>query len=123
MIVAQPHSGVNPVTIYERRGPGEYTAKISVTIISLLHDFTQLHPNLIELYDIGNSLTRKFSLTKKTFVLVIFPVLLRTKSMSSITILQTGRTENYLVENMSNSNDGRRKTANVSLCRIIYHYH
>lgn len=56
MIVAQPHSGVNPVTIYERRGPGEYTAKISVTIISLLHDFMQLHPNMIELYDIGNSI-------------------------------------------------------------------
>jgi hypothetical protein len=53
MIVAQPHSGVNPVTIYERRGPGEYTAKVTVTIISLLHDFMQLNPNLIELYDIG----------------------------------------------------------------------
>jgi hypothetical protein len=56
MIVAQPHSGANPVTIYERRGPGEYTAKISVTIISLLHDFMQQYPNLIELYDIEPSL-------------------------------------------------------------------
>jgi hypothetical protein len=53
MIIAQPHSGVNPVTIYERKGPGEYTAKISVTIISLLNDFMQLRPKLIELYDIG----------------------------------------------------------------------
>lgn len=53
MIVAQPHSGANPVTIYERRGPGEYTAKVSVTIISLLYDFMQLNPHLIELYDIG----------------------------------------------------------------------
>ena len=54
MIVAQPHSGVNPVTIYERKGPGEYTAKISVIIISLLYDFMQLRPDVIELYDIGN---------------------------------------------------------------------
>lgn len=54
MIVAQPHSGVNPVTIYERKGPGEYIAKISVIIISLLYDFMQTNPNLIELYDIGN---------------------------------------------------------------------
>lgn len=54
MIVAQPHSGVIPVTIYERRGPGEYTSKISVRIISLLYDFMQTHPNIIELYDIGN---------------------------------------------------------------------
>jgi hypothetical protein len=53
MIVAQPHSGVNPVTIYERRGPGEYTAKISVIIICLLHDFVEEYPSLIELYDIG----------------------------------------------------------------------
>lgn len=53
MIIAQPHSGVNPVTIYERRGPGEYTAKISVIIISLLYDFMQSHPKLIEVYDIG----------------------------------------------------------------------
>ncbi|CAF2722281.1 unnamed protein product [Rotaria sp. Silwood2] len=57
LIVAQPHSGVNPVTIYERKGPGEYTAKISVTIISLLHDFIQTHPNLIELFDIEPSLS------------------------------------------------------------------
>ncbi|CAF1089274.1 unnamed protein product [Rotaria sp. Silwood1] len=57
LIVAQPHSGVNPVTIYERKGPGEYTAKISVTIISLLHDFMQTHPNLIELFDIEPSLS------------------------------------------------------------------
>ena len=53
MIVAQPHSGVNPTTIYDRKGPGQYTAKISVLIISLLHDFMQLFPNLIELYPIG----------------------------------------------------------------------
>ena len=53
LIVTQPHSGVNPITIYERRRPGEYTAKISVTIISLLNDFIEQHPNLIELVDIG----------------------------------------------------------------------
>jgi hypothetical protein len=55
MIVAHPHNGVNPVLIYERKGPGEYTAKVSVIIVSLLHDFMQTHPNLIELYDIGKS--------------------------------------------------------------------
>jgi hypothetical protein len=59
MIVAQPHSGANPVTIYERRGPGEYTAKVSVTIISLLYDFMQMNPSLIELYDIGIRKTKK----------------------------------------------------------------
>ena len=53
MIVAQPHSGVNPTTIYERKGPGQYGAKISVCIISLLHDFMQQYPKLIQLYDIG----------------------------------------------------------------------
>jgi hypothetical protein len=53
MIVTQPRSGVNPVTIYERTGPGEYTAKVSVIIISLLHDFMQAYSHLIELYDIG----------------------------------------------------------------------
>ena len=53
MITAQPHSGVNPITTYERKGPGEYTAKISVTIVSLLHDFMVTHPNLIKLEDIG----------------------------------------------------------------------
>ncbi|CAF1010978.1 unnamed protein product [Adineta steineri] len=56
MIVAHPHSGVNPVTIYERKGPGAYTAKISVTIVSLLYDFMQQYPNLIELFDIEPSL-------------------------------------------------------------------
>lgn len=53
MIVAQPHSGVNPTTIYERKGPGQYGAKISVCIISLLNDFMQQYPKLIQLYDIG----------------------------------------------------------------------
>jgi hypothetical protein len=53
MIVAHPHCGVNPVIIYERKGLGEYTAKVSVIIVSLLHDFMQTHPNLIELCDIG----------------------------------------------------------------------
>ncbi|CAM4894403.1 unnamed protein product [Rotaria socialis] len=55
-IVDQPHSGTTPVTIYERKAPGEYTAKISVTIISLLYDFMQTHPNLLELFDIEPSL-------------------------------------------------------------------
>jgi len=53
MIITHPHSGVNPVLIYERKGPGIYTAKVSVIIVSLLHDFMETYPNMIELYDIG----------------------------------------------------------------------
>jgi hypothetical protein len=53
MIITHPNSGVNPVLIYERKGPGIYTAKASVIIVSLLHDFMETHSNMIELYDIG----------------------------------------------------------------------
>lgn len=53
MITDHPHNGVNPVLIYQRKGPGIYIAKVSVFIVSLLHDFMQKNPNLIELYDIG----------------------------------------------------------------------
>jgi hypothetical protein len=53
MIMTHPHSGVNPVTVYERKGPGEYAAKISVIIVSLLHDFIETHPNMIKVDDIG----------------------------------------------------------------------
>ncbi|CAF4585095.1 unnamed protein product [Rotaria socialis] len=56
MILNHPHCGVNPVLIYEPRGTGQCTAKLSVTIVSLLYDFMQSHPNLIELYDIETSL-------------------------------------------------------------------
>lgn len=53
MILDQPHSGANPVLIYERVGPGLYKVKISVTLVSLLHDFIVTHPNVLHLYDIG----------------------------------------------------------------------
>jgi hypothetical protein len=53
MVIDQPHCGVNPVLIAERKGPGRHVAKVSVIIISLLHDFMQTHPNMIELNDIG----------------------------------------------------------------------
>ncbi len=53
MIIAQPHSGVNPVLVYDRTGPGIYTAKVLVIIVSLLYDFMETHPNMIELCDIG----------------------------------------------------------------------
>jgi hypothetical protein len=53
MVLDQPHYGVNPVLIAERKGPGIHVAKVSVIIISLLHDFMQTHPNMIELNDIG----------------------------------------------------------------------
>jgi hypothetical protein len=57
MVIAQPHSGVNPVLVCERRegreGSGTHVAKVSVIIVSLLHDFMQTHPNTIELDDIG----------------------------------------------------------------------
>ncbi|CAF1318521.1 unnamed protein product [Rotaria magnacalcarata] len=55
MILNHPHYGVNPVLIYERRGTGQCVAKLSVTLVSLLSDFMQSHPNLIELYDIETS--------------------------------------------------------------------
>lgn len=55
MVIAQPHYGVNPVLIAERKGPGRHVAKVSVIIISLLYDFMQTHPNMIELDDIGKS--------------------------------------------------------------------
>ena len=53
MIITQPHYGENPVTIYNRKGPGKYAAKVSVTIVSLLHDFMATHRKLIELCNIG----------------------------------------------------------------------
>ncbi|CAF1016883.1 unnamed protein product [Adineta steineri] len=55
MIVDQPHCGFNSATVYERRGPGEYGTKASVTIVSLLHDFMETHPNLIEIHPIRPS--------------------------------------------------------------------
>ncbi|CAF1106330.1 unnamed protein product [Rotaria sp. Silwood1] len=64
MITAHPHSGVNPVLIYERKGSGQCTAKVSVIIISLLYDFMQTHPKLIELYDIEPILCSSSSLYK-----------------------------------------------------------
>ncbi len=68
MIIAQPHVGVNPVLIYERDKPGIYKANVSVIIVSLLHDFMQTHPNMIELYDIGKEMT--------------FPLIFNSKSIS-----------------------------------------
>jgi hypothetical protein len=53
MIIKHPCNGVNPVLIYERKGPGIYTAKVSVIIVSLLYDFMETRPNIIKLYDIG----------------------------------------------------------------------
>jgi len=53
MILVQPQYSVNPVLIYDRKGPGKNTAKVSVIIISLLHDFMETHPNMIQLDPIG----------------------------------------------------------------------
>ncbi|CAF0805019.1 unnamed protein product [Rotaria sordida] len=64
MIITHPHSGVNPVLIYERKGSGQCTAKVSIIIISLLYDFMQTHPKLIELIDIEPSLCQSSSLYK-----------------------------------------------------------
>ncbi|CAF1180582.1 unnamed protein product [Adineta steineri] len=55
MIVDQPHCGFNSATVYERTAPGEYRTKASVTIVSLLHDFMETHPNLIEIHSIRPS--------------------------------------------------------------------
>ena len=54
MIIDHPRNGVNPVLIYNRKEANDYEAKGSVRIISLLNDFMQNHPDLIQLYDIGN---------------------------------------------------------------------
>ncbi|CAF1076007.1 unnamed protein product [Adineta steineri] len=55
MIVDQPHCGFNSATVYKRKGPGDYITKVSVTIVSLLHDFMETHPNLIEIHSIKPS--------------------------------------------------------------------
>lgn len=57
MIIDHPRNDVNPVLIYNRKENDEYEATGSVRIISLLHDFMQTHPGLIQLYDIGNQIT------------------------------------------------------------------
>ncbi|CAF2533148.1 unnamed protein product [Rotaria sp. Silwood2] len=64
MIITHPNSGVNPVLVYERKGSGQCTAKVSVIIVSLLYDFIQTHPKLIELCDIEPSLCSSSSLYK-----------------------------------------------------------
>jgi hypothetical protein len=56
MVIAQPHSGLNPVLVVELKATRTYTAKLSVVLISLLHDFMQTHPNMIHLDDIGKSI-------------------------------------------------------------------
>lgn len=38
--------------VYERERGHTYKAKVSVTIISVLHDFMQTHPDAIEFDDI-----------------------------------------------------------------------
>jgi hypothetical protein len=53
MIVEQPNCGTIPVTIYERKNPGQYGAKISIFIVTLLGDFMKRYPDWIELYAIG----------------------------------------------------------------------
>ncbi len=64
MIISQPHYVVNPVIIYYPNGRGEFKAKVSVTIVSLLHDFMVTHPNLIELYDIGKKIMFRLILNR-----------------------------------------------------------
>ena len=55
MINKQPMCGATPVLVYERQKGNIYKAKVSVTIISLLHDFMKKHPNVIELDNISKS--------------------------------------------------------------------
>jgi hypothetical protein len=50
---------VIPITIYERENNGNYSAKVSSVIISLLHPFMEMHPGVFELYPIGR-VTRVF---------------------------------------------------------------
>jgi hypothetical protein len=53
MIVDQPNFNANPVVNYEKTGLGLYTANVSVTLVSLLYDFMEIYPTLIQLTDIG----------------------------------------------------------------------
>lgn len=56
IIITQPHCNNIPVTVYDGNRSKSGTAKISVTIICLLHDFIQTHPNMIKLNDIGRDI-------------------------------------------------------------------
>lgn len=55
LIIDQPHSGVNPVTVavVNKDNNCIYDAGIDVTIICLLNDFIQAHPDVITLSDIS----------------------------------------------------------------------
>lgn len=68
MIIAQPHADVNPVIIYEKCVLGIYKAKVSLTIISLLHDFMQTYPDIIQFYNIGKYIIFDSFLIVKMFL-------------------------------------------------------
>jgi hypothetical protein len=53
MIIEQPHCGGIPVTICQGSKTSGHSADIKVTIVSLLHDFIQQHPEIIELMSIS----------------------------------------------------------------------
>ncbi|CAF0951211.1 unnamed protein product [Didymodactylos carnosus] len=57
LIVSHPHIGSTaPVTIYDKKSADEYTAKINIRIMCLLHDYMSNNTNSIEIYDVEPSL-------------------------------------------------------------------
>lgn len=56
IIIAQPHCNTNPVLVYDGKRSDSSKAKVSVIIVSLLHDFMETHPNMIELDDFGKQI-------------------------------------------------------------------
>ncbi|CAF1038276.1 unnamed protein product [Adineta ricciae] len=55
MITVHPCNGSIPIVIYKKTEP-EYNAKLTMTVVSLLHDFMKMHPNVLTLKDIKISL-------------------------------------------------------------------
>ncbi|CAF0767400.1 unnamed protein product [Adineta ricciae] len=55
MITVHPCNGSIPIVIYKKTAP-EYNAKLAMTVVSLLHDFMKMHPNVLTFKNIKISL-------------------------------------------------------------------
>ena len=114
MIVAQPHFGVNPVTVYDRAGNGKYKMKISVMIVSLLHDFIETHPELITIENIGNSCGGYFSLQGFVF---------RGQSPSILEPIRANRASIDTVEHLWTEISSQRTISTSPIRRVITSMH
>ena len=52
MITVHPCNGSIPIVIYKKTEL-EYNAKLSMTVVSLLHDFMKMHPNILTFKNIS----------------------------------------------------------------------